>query len=333
MLQHSSIELLKDKKNLLAFSAGVDSTALFFLLNESNIDFDIAIVDYGMRKQSKEEVRYAQSLASKYNCRCHLLNSPKIENNFEAHARQIRYDFFDNLTSKFNYDNLLTAHHLGDRFEWMLMQFCKGAGCAELSSMRTIEKRTNYTLVRPLLHLDKTQLLSYLDEKNIKYFVDESNLNEDIKRNYFRHTHTQPLLQKYLNGIKKSFEYIDLDAKELISDVDLHIIKDFTYFKSSKNLRSDIYAIDKFLKSIGTMITTHERELLKNEVSTVIARKHVVTWHLDFVFIAPYTSAKVSMTHDFKERMRLLKIEPKLRNYFFSNLDVFESLADAIPLQ
>jgi len=48
--------LIKTNKNLLAFSAGVDSSALFFILKQNNIDFDIAIVDYNLRAQSKDEV-------------------------------------------------------------------------------------------------------------------------------------------------------------------------------------------------------------------------------------------------------------------------------------
>ena len=44
-------ELIKTKKNLLAFSAGIDSTALFFLLLDNNIHFDIAIVNYNQRAQ------------------------------------------------------------------------------------------------------------------------------------------------------------------------------------------------------------------------------------------------------------------------------------------
>ncbi|MEA1879510.1 MAG: ATP-binding protein, partial [Campylobacterota bacterium] len=50
---------LNNKKNLLAFSAGIDSSALFFLLLENNIKFDIAIVDYNIRDQSKKEVTHA----------------------------------------------------------------------------------------------------------------------------------------------------------------------------------------------------------------------------------------------------------------------------------
>ena len=51
---------IKNNKNLLAFSGGVDSSALFFLLQNHKIDFDIAIVNYNTREQSKDEVKYAQ---------------------------------------------------------------------------------------------------------------------------------------------------------------------------------------------------------------------------------------------------------------------------------
>jgi len=333
MLSTEVIQKLKAKKNLLAFSAGVDSTALFFLLLDFDIPFDIAIVDYELREQSKEEVAYAQTLASSHNLVCHLLASPKINTNFEAKAREVRYSFFDSLISEFHYENLLTAHHLGDRFEWMLMQFCKGAGCAELSSMKTIEKRKNHTLIRPLLAFDKSELQNYLDAKNKHYFIDESNFDENIKRNYFRHQHAQPLLASYLEGIKKSFKYIDDDAKELIQDVEILTKEDFSYFKAS-TIRSDIYHIDKYFKSLSIIISAKERKLLELQNSLVISRKYIVTWHKGFVFIALFYDAKnIHMTHLFKERMRKLHIEPKLRPYFFTHLELFESLALELPLQ
>ncbi|MDF1878554.1 tRNA lysidine(34) synthetase TilS, partial [Sulfurimonas sp. SAG-AH-194-C20] len=215
MLLHK--ELLQNKKNLLAFSAGVDSTALLFLLLENKIPFDVAIVDYGLREESKDEVSYAKELALKYNFNCYVYTAPEVQTNFEANARKIRYDFFEELIQKHQYDNLLTAHHLGDRFEWMLMQFCKGAGCVELSGMQVVDKRSTYTLVRPLLHLDKQELLVYLHDNQIKYFEDSSNNDESYKRNEFRHNYAKPLLEKYLPGIKKSFEYIDEDITELVS--------------------------------------------------------------------------------------------------------------------
>ena len=61
------IKNLHNKKNLLAFSTGVDSSALFFLLIENNIHFDIAIVDYNTREQSKAELAHAKKMAKNTN--------------------------------------------------------------------------------------------------------------------------------------------------------------------------------------------------------------------------------------------------------------------------
>ncbi|MDF1876759.1 tRNA lysidine(34) synthetase TilS [Sulfurimonas sp. SAG-AH-194-L11] len=324
MLLHKN--LLQNKKNLLAFSAGVDSTALLFLLLENGINFDIAIVDYSVRPGSKDEVTYAQELAKEHHFKCHVHKASQIETNFEAKAREIRYNFFQELINANNYENLLTAHHLGDRFEWMLMQFCKGAGCAELSGMQVVDKRHNYTLLRPLLHLDKQELLLYLSANNIKYFEDSSNNDEKYQRNEFRHKHSNPLLKKYLSGIKKSFSYIDEDVKELVSEVSLLSYKELIYFKSSGSKRSDIYAIDKYFKSIGKLITAAEKALLKENDTVIISRNYVVNQNHDYLFIAPFIKAK-NMDKKLKEKLRLLKIEPKLRGYLATEREVVEFLS------
>jgi len=319
-------KLLLTSRNLLAFSAGVDSTALLFLLLKNDIKFDIAIVDYNWRLQSKEEVSYAQELAKLYNFKCHVLNANLKESNFEAKARDIRYNFFEKLIEKHSYQNLLTAHHLGDRFEWMLMQFCKGAGCIELSGMKELEQRENYTLLRPLLHLDKQELLTYLKNNNIKYFLDESNKNEKYKRNEFRHNYAKPLLDKYLKGIKKSFQYLDEDVKALLTHVKIKNINAFAYFKSTNSKHSDIYAIDKYLKLQLHLTSAKEKELLKSKKTVVISRRFVVNQEHGFVFIAPYFKAK-NMDKKFKEKMRLMKIEPKLRAYLATDADAVSLLS------
>jgi len=323
MLETSSLDTLKGKKNLLAFSGGIDSTALFFLLLKHNIKFDIAIVNYHIRVQSQDEVKYAKELASRHDLKCYTLDAPKIEKNFEAKAREIRYDFFEDIISSNNYDNLITAHHLGDRFEWMLMQFCKGAGCAEIAGMLKEQNRGYYTLIRPLLHLEKQELLNYLDKYKIKYFVDESNLNKEIKRNSFRHNYSAPLLDKYLSGIKKSFDYIDEDRKNLIPEIIIKSVGDFTYFKSSNNKRADIFAIDKHLKSKLHMASASERELLKSEKTVILGRKFLVNQEHGYVFIIPYRDENSTMSKEFKEECRVLKIEPKIRGFLYHNKEIF----------
>jgi len=320
MLKESSKELLQNSTNLLAFSAGVDSTALFFILEDNNIIFDIAIVDYGVREASKEEVAYAKELARKYNKVCYVKNAPTIHTNFEAQARKVRYSFFEELIKQKHYDNLLTAHHLGDRFEWFLMQFCKGAGCIELNSMKEIELRKHYKLIRPLLNLDKEDLLNYLKSNNIKYFVDASNEDERYKRNNFRKHHANPLLRKYKDGIRKSFEYLDKDKNELINEQKIKSFKELAYFKTTSR-RSDIYHIDRYLKSIGHIMSASERQQLSTQKTLIIGRKYLVTQLNEYIVIAPYIKS-THFSKEFKEKMRKLKIEPKLRAYLASDKDV-----------
>ncbi len=323
MLKLSTLESLRDKKNLLAFSAGVDSTALFFLLLDAKIDFDIAIVDYAVREQSMQEIAYANKLAKKYNLTCHHLNAPKIDKNFEANARKIRYDFFEKLIKENYYENLLTAHHLGDRLEWMLMQFCKGAGCLELAKMKEFDKREKYHLVRPLLHLDKSELLSYLQKSNIHYFEDQSNLDLSIKRNSFRHKYSNPMLQEHLQGIKKSFEYVDKDIKSLDKEMQIHSIKKLFYFQSSNNKIADIRTIDAYLKQNDYMLSAKERASLEINKTQIVGRKFLINQEHSFIFLLACQTQKNTLPKEFKEQCRLLKIEPKLRPYLYENKTVF----------
>ncbi|MDB2562407.1 tRNA lysidine(34) synthetase TilS [Sulfurimonas sp.] len=330
MIKNSSLEYLRGKKNLLAFSAGVDSSALFFLLRDAKINFDIAIVDYALREQSVDEVAYAKKLAKLYSISCFVHTAEKIPSNFEAKAREIRYSFFDTLIEKHHYENLITAHHLGDRFEWMLMQFCKGSGCVELAGMKELDIRDNYTLVRPLLHLDKSELFDFLRLNEIQYFEDETNLNEDIKRNQFRHKHTQPLLKRFLSGIKKSFEYIDEDRDDLIQDITVEKIGELAYFKSTENKRTDIFTIDKYLKKNSYMPSSSERELLKTKPVVNLGRRFLVNQQHGFVFILPCVTEELTMPKEFKEECRVLKIEPKLRSFLYKNQGTFKQVKELL---
>jgi len=318
---------LHNKKNLLAFSAGGDSTALFFLLLEQNIAFDMAIVDYGVRVQSKEEVAYAQTLAKKYNKKLYIKNASKIESNFEANARKIRYEFFEEIISEQDYETLLTAHHLGDKLEWFLMQLCKGSGCVELVGMQGVEKRSGYEVVRPLLGFDKSELLAYLHSNNIEYFEDESNQDERYKRNYFRHNFSNPLLQEYKEGIKKSFEYMQKDKEELVEEAEVVVYEELVVIEQTSSLRSNIYNIDKQLKSMGHLLSAGDRELLEKMQTVVVGRKYSVVFDRGFIFIAPYIKA-TQLSKELKELFRRLKIDLKLRGYFAQHLKVFEQVKD-----
>jgi len=306
---------LNNKKNLLAFSAGIDSSALFFLLIENNIKFDIAIVDYGIREQSKKEVGHAKKLAKEHKLFCHTINAPKFTTHFEKQARDFRYEFFDSLVTIEGYDNILTAHQLGDQLEWLLMRLTKGAGVSELLGLEPVSKRENYTLVRPLLGYSKEELLHYLHSNDYPYFIDESNSDKKYERNKFRHQFSDALLKEYPEGIKRSFAYLRKDKKMLENSFETICQEKSLHILKLKNSEAKTRAADLTLKKLGYLLSASQRNEIEKEKSVVIGGKWVVEQQGNLLYICPYVIKEMPKT--FKERCRITKIPNKIRSYIF----------------
>jgi len=313
---------LKERKNLLAFSAGVDSSALFFLLLDHDIPFDIALVNYGTRDNSDTEESHAKALAKQCNLICHTIKAPPFTTHFEQNARKLRYDFFETLIEEQHYDTLLTAHQLNDQLEWLLMRLTKGAGVSELIGLEEVSQRKNYTLVRPLLAYSKEELLAYLQDNKYPYFVDESNSDEKYERNKFRRLFSDPLMAEYAEGIKRSFEYLRKDKERLeqsfetlYSEKALKIIKLYTDTARVK-------AVDLALKELGYLLSAAQRREIEKEESLVIGGEWAIEINNDLLYIAPYLT--IDMPKKFKEQYRVLKIPAKIRPYIFKeNIDPF----------
>lgn len=315
------IENIKNKKNLLAFSAGIDSSALFFLLIENKIKFDIAIVDYGVRKQSKEEVLHAKALAKKHKLFCHHIKAPLFGTHFEKQARDFRYGFFESLISVEGYDILLTAHQLNDQFEWLLMRLSKGAGTSELLGLEAVSTRENYTLVRPLLSYTKEELLSYLNTHQYPYFIDESNADDTFERNAFRKEFSDPLLAKYSEGIKRSFDYLRQDKARLESDFETQCSQKELRIIKLHRLTTKAKAADLALKELGYLLSAAQRKEIEKENTLVIGGEWAIELQNNLLYIAPYVIT--DMPKKFKERCRVKKIPSKIRPYVFKeNIDL-----------
>jgi tRNA(Ile)-lysidine synthase len=315
---------LKISKNLLAFSAGVDSSALFFLLIEHQIKFDIVIVDYSLRKESKKEVKHAKTLARKYKLFCHTIQAPTFSTNFEKKARDFRYEFFDALVATEAYDNVITAHQLNDQLEWLLMRLTKGAGLSELLGLQKITKKTHYTLIRPLLSYPKEKLLNYLKENNYPYFIDKSNEDEKYERNKFRKEFSDKLMQEYHEGIARSFDYLRQDKESIEAQFNtiyhhekLHIIK-------LLNSSSKVKASDLILKKLGYLLSASQRKEIADKNALVIGGLWAIEIQEDLLYICPYITKP--MPKEFKEKCRKYKIPQKIRSYCFNEEIVLEEI-------
>ena len=195
---------IKDATIVVGFSTGPDSCALACLLNELKQEFNLKIVlayfNHGWRKEAQDEEKFCAIFAKEKNIYYEIgkinPNTPKTEEN----ARIERYEFFNQISKKYNSSYVFLAHNKNDNVETLIYRIIKGTSIKGLTSIP--EKRDIF--YRPLLLVEKSEILSYLEKIKQKYMIDSSNDDTKYKRNLIR-KEILPLFNKinpkYVNSI------------------------------------------------------------------------------------------------------------------------------------
>ena len=349
---------LMDSKNLLGFSGGADSTALFFLLLEYEIPFDIAIVHYHTRKEADDELSYAQHLAKIHNKRCFISHAPQFSQNFESQARAFRFSFFDEIIQTHKYTTLLLAHQLNDRFEWLLMQLTRGAGLENLLGFESWRNaKISYPIVRPLESISKDEIYAYCKERGLKYFEDSSNADLAFKRNAFRVRFANELTREYGRGIAKSLEYLKQDKQRLntlsVKQLRLERLAELTQdskdcicsqggviFKLESAFACEsvemeqnrlLQGCDKIAKLCGYVLSLAQRkEILKSgfccKIHYLIIAKNKYGVFVAVDIFDMYKNVTIPpMSREFKVFCQKIQAPPKLRKLLFAEFCLLES--------
>lgn len=180
---NEALIVYRHKRILLACSGGVDSVLLAHSFKDSGIDFAIAHVNYGLRgEESLQDAEFVCALATDLGVEVYTKNVQlNTAKSIQEEARNVRYQWFDQLCEQFKYDVIATAHHLDDSIEGMIMSVFSGASLNRLSG---ISDRS--TIIRPLQNFSKAQLVEYAHMREWKYIEDSSNFKNDYLRNFVR---------------------------------------------------------------------------------------------------------------------------------------------------
>jgi hypoxanthine phosphoribosyltransferase len=180
-------QLSKRNLYLVAVSGGADSMALLDILFKRGFKLHIAHVNYKTRVSSDFEQELVEKYAHKYKIPITILVAPKHrEGNFEEFARNVRYDFFASTAKKVKARGVFVGHHKDDLLETYLIQKRRG-GIVSFYGLKDKTDIKGLTVIRPLLHLDKEQIIEYCLKHSIPYHDDESNLSNKYLRNRIRH--------------------------------------------------------------------------------------------------------------------------------------------------
>ncbi len=184
----------KGESILVAFSGGIDSTVLTYLLLKLKSylgikEIILAHLNHLLRgKDSDLDEAFSIEFAKKYNLRIYTKKvnikelSKKRKKSIEEVAREERYRFFNEVIEKENLDKLATGHHLSDLSETMLLWFIQG----NKKGIKGFKPKEKF-IIRPLFLITKDEIEKYAEENSIQYRVDITNFQTEFLRNKIRH--------------------------------------------------------------------------------------------------------------------------------------------------
>lgn len=199
----------------LAYSGGLDSSVLLHLARAYASAHEIQLfafhVHHGLSENADDWMRHCETACAKLGVRFDARKIVLAEcgrDGVEQAARMSRYAALGDMCREHRVPLLLTAHHLDDQAETVLLQLLRGSGVAGMSGMEVVNTAPDLLgdpdllIARPLLDVPRSELEQFAREKHIDYVHDESNSDPRYTRNALRHN-VMPSLDKWFSGYQQ----------------------------------------------------------------------------------------------------------------------------------
>ena len=228
------------KKNfIVAVSGGPDSLALSFLAKiysiKKSINVKYFIVDHKLRKNSTSEAEYVQKKLKNFSIKLNILTwrGLKPRKNIQSIARDKRYKLLTDIAKKYRIQNILLGHHLDDLFENFFIRILRGSGLQGLISLDRETQKNQINLIRPLIKIDKKDLIYISNYTFGSYIKDPSNEDDKFKRVKIRNF----LKQLNLEGFDRK--------KFFLTIKNLKFANENIKFYTKKNLEENVTILKK----------------------------------------------------------------------------------------
>ncbi|MBZ9630564.1 tRNA lysidine(34) synthetase TilS [Salegentibacter sp. LM13S] len=261
----SQFPYLCNSKLLLAVSGGVDSVVLAHLCKAAKLDFALAHCNFNLRdEESDADEGFVATLAKRLQVELFVENFDTEQYakdnslSIQMAARDLRYEWFEELRLKHQFDYTLTAHHANDSLETFFINLLRGTGLEGLSGINSDSNK----IIRPLLNFSRNEIAAYAKENNISWREDSSNASTKYLRNKIRHE-VVPIFEelnpqfleiflKTQSHLKENEElvedYMSLLYPKIIDRTKYGYSLDINYLKKVPNTPAVLYQL---LKSFG----------------------------------------------------------------------------------
>ena len=217
-------------RHIIALSGGADSVALLLILSGLGYDVEAAHCNFHLRgEESDRDEDFVKSLCLSLAVPLHLVHFDTLSYasfhkvSIEMAARQLRYNYFEQLRRDIGATDICVAHHRDDSVETVLMNLIRGTGLRGLTGIRPV----NGHIKRPLLCLSRQDIERYLASVGQSYVTDSTNLVDDVVRNKLR-LNIIPLLKEinpaFSENVSRATTHI-IDAVTMIDAATVEAMK------------------------------------------------------------------------------------------------------------
>lgn len=177
---------------VVAYSGGVDSSVLLQALVEFRELYHCPVhavhVHHGLSENADDWARHCELQCRLHDITFHL-HHVDVDNSarksLEAEARKARYRVLLGVCQEIG-GALLLGQHAEDQLETVLLQLKRGAGPQGLSGMGEAQRREGVLVLRPMLCVEKNDILQFAQENHLQWVEDESNNQNSFDRNFLR---------------------------------------------------------------------------------------------------------------------------------------------------
>nr|WP_227006009.1 tRNA lysidine(34) synthetase TilS [Marinifilum sp. N1E240] len=218
---------------MVAVSGGIDSVVLLHLLKQMEIDCAIAHCNFHLRgDESDGDFEFVRDLAEQYGIPFYSKDfdtkeyAAENKQSIEMAARELRYEWFEQLRELLSYQYIAVGHHADDVAETVLINLARGTGIHGLTGIKAKLGK----IIRPLLPFTRTELEAYAKVNNLQYREDSTNKETDFVRNKIRHQ-IIPVLEEINPSIRKTmtenvarFREVEQIYNDVIEENRLHLV-------------------------------------------------------------------------------------------------------------
>lgn len=243
------LKIDKNKPLIVAVSGGVDSMVLIDLLYKAKYKVIITHFNHQTRKENEKERDLVISYAIDKNIPYFVYSLKIRSGNFHEKARNERYLKLKEVAKTHKTKYIVTAHHLDDLAETVLMKITRGSNLYGYAGIHKIVNEDDFIYLKPLLENTKQEIIDYAFKNEIKYLEDTSNYKDSYMRNRYRHTIIPIMKQEnsnllnsfnnYHNQVANAFNYI---RKNAIKHLDGLKIKLNTFNKQDIAIKNEMIA-------------------------------------------------------------------------------------------